>query len=175
MSTHFADRLIEAIRQIRGGCGERQIADAKLSPTAVADIYRTTAAELSTPAVAFEDAIALQPSDPEAHLTMGWALIAAGEPEEGLAFVQAATRLDPNYPSHYALFEAAALYALNDLTGAADVIEKELNRNPQATELMPFAASVLALNGDRRAGRAIEQGIRSISTGLPLDIRQPAT
>ncbi|WP_209834222.1 HEAT repeat domain-containing protein [Ruegeria sp. HKCCE3926] len=100
-------------------------------------------------------AIALQPSDPEAHLTMGWALIAAGEPEEGLAFVQAATRLDPNYPSHYALFEAAALYALNDLTGAADVIEKELNRNPQATELMPFAASVLALNGDRRAGRAI--------------------
>jgi tetratricopeptide (TPR) repeat protein len=35
-------------------------------------------------------AIALQPSDPEAHLAMGWALIAAGEPQEGLAFVRAA-------------------------------------------------------------------------------------
>lgn len=103
-------------------------------------------------------AIALQPSDPEAHVTMGWALIAGGEPEEGLAFVQAAMRLDPEYPSHYALFQGAALFAMNDLTGAEAVTRSELDRNPQAVELMPFAASVLALNGDRSSARAmIEQ------------------
>ncbi|WP_209598846.1 adenylate/guanylate cyclase domain-containing protein [Ruegeria sp. HKCCSP351] len=100
-------------------------------------------------------AIALQPSDPESHLTMGWALIAGGEPEEGLAFVQAAMRLDPEYPSHYALFQGAALFAMNDLTGSEAVIMSELDRNPQAVELMPFAASILALNGDRNAARAM--------------------
>ncbi|WP_170606249.1 HEAT repeat domain-containing protein [Ruegeria arenilitoris] len=100
-------------------------------------------------------AIALQPSDPAAHLTMGWALIAGGEPEEGLAFVQAAMRLDPAYPSHYALFEGAAHFAKNDLNSAEAAILQELDRNPQAIELMPFAASVLALNGKRRAARAM--------------------
>lgn len=100
-------------------------------------------------------AIALQPSDPEAHLMMGWALIAGGEPEEGLAFVQAAMRLDPAYPSHYALFEGAALFAMDDLNGAEVAILHELDRNPQAIELMPFAASILALNGDRSAARAM--------------------
>nr|WP_254429046.1 adenylate/guanylate cyclase domain-containing protein [Ruegeria sp. HKCCD9179] len=100
-------------------------------------------------------AIALQPSDPEAHLTMGWALIAGGKPEEGLAFVQAAMRLDPAYPSHYALFEGAAYFAMDDLVGAEVAILHELERNPQAIELMPFAASILALNGDRRAARAL--------------------
>ncbi|KIC30907.1 tetratricopeptide repeat protein [Leisingera sp. ANG-M6] len=98
-------------------------------------------------------AIALQPSDPEAHLTMGWALIAAGEPEQGLAFVRAAMRLDPKHPSHYVLFEAAALFAMDDLLQAADVLQAELDRNPHASELMPVAASVLALQGDLRAAR----------------------
>ena len=114
-------------------------------------------------------AIALQPSDPEAHLTMGWALIAGGEPEEGLAFVQAAMRLDPAYPSHYALFEGAAHFAMNDLPGAEAVILKELSRSPQATELMPFAASVLALNGDRRAARTMTDKWQQGQHGGALD------
>ncbi|MCB4456728.1 tetratricopeptide repeat protein [Leisingera sp. McT4-56] len=100
-------------------------------------------------------AISLQPSDPEAHLTMGWALIAAGEPEQGLAFVRAAMRLDPKHPSHYALFEAAALFAMEDLPQASAVLQAELKRNPQAKELMPVAASILALSGDLRAARAM--------------------
>ncbi len=98
-------------------------------------------------------AIAKQPSDPEAHLTMGWVQIAAGEPEEGLAFVHSAMRLDPKHPSHYVLFEAAGLFALDDLKGATNVLLEELERNPQAKELMPVAASFLALGGKRREAR----------------------
>ncbi|UWQ79952.1 adenylate/guanylate cyclase domain-containing protein [Leisingera sp. S132] len=100
-------------------------------------------------------AIALQPSDPEAHLTMGWALIAAGEPQEGLAFVRAAMRLDPRHPSYYALFEAAALFAMGDYAQAAAVLQAEVDRNPQARELMPVAASALAMQGELRAARAM--------------------
>ncbi len=100
-------------------------------------------------------AIALQPSDPEAHVTMGWALIAAGEPHEGLSFVEAAMRLNPKYPSHYVLFQSAAHFALGELETASDLLLSELQRNPQAKELMPFAASVLALSGDRRTARSM--------------------
>ena len=100
-------------------------------------------------------AIAMQPSDPEAHLTMGWALIAAGEPEEGLRFVESAMRLDPNHPSHYVLFQAAAFLAIDDLETATEVLLAELERNPEAKELMPVAASVLAQSGDLLAARGL--------------------
>ncbi|WP_368041094.1 adenylate/guanylate cyclase domain-containing protein [Leisingera sp. ANG59] len=100
-------------------------------------------------------AIALQPSDPEAHLAMAWVLIAAGQPEEGLAFVQAAMRLDPKHPSHYVLFQAAAHFAKGEYDLAADRLLAELELNPQARELMPIAASVLALKGEQRQARAM--------------------
>ncbi len=89
-------------------------------------------------------AIALQPSDPEAHITMAWALIAAGRPGEGLNFVKAAMRLNPNYPSHYVFFAAAAHFALGDLEEAARALRDGLDRDPQATALAPLAASVYA-------------------------------
>ena len=94
-------------------------------------------------------AIALQPSDPEAHVMMGWALIAAGQHEEGLNFVAAAKRLNPNFPSHYSFFEAAAQFGMRNPETAASVLREELDRNPDATELAPLAASVFASLGLR--------------------------
>ena len=103
------------------------------------------------------NAIALQPSDPEAHIMMAWALIASGEPEEGLNFVKAAMRLNPNYPSHYVFFDAAAHFALGDLKQAADILRAGLERDPHAIELAPLAASIFAQLGEREAARrAIE-------------------
>ncbi len=100
-------------------------------------------------------AIALLPSDPEAHLTMGWALIASGEPEEGASFVKAAMRLDPAYPSHYVLFEAAAQIALADLPAAERALQSGLARDPEANELRPVLASVLAQQGKRTQAHAV--------------------
>ena len=102
-------------------------------------------------------AIALQPNDPEAHVTMAWALIASGNPEEGLSFVQAAMRLDPNYPSHYVFFSAAAHFAMGNLEEAASVLREGIKRDPQAIELAPLAASIHAQIGQRQfAGDAVE-------------------
>lgn len=98
-------------------------------------------------------AIALQPSDPEAHITMGWALIAAGRAQEGLSFVEAAMRLNPNYPSHYVFFQAAAHAALNDLETAARILSEGIERDPHATDLAPLTAAVHGLLGQRAAAR----------------------
>ncbi|MCP5087322.1 MAG: adenylate/guanylate cyclase domain-containing protein, partial [Rhodobacteraceae bacterium] len=101
-------------------------------------------------------AIALQPNDPEAHITMAWALIAAGKPTAGLEFVRTAERLNPNYPSHYVLFKSAAHIGIGDLKQAAEVLKHGLNQNSQATALAPLAASVNALLGRRQeANRAV--------------------
>ncbi|KIC37746.1 HEAT repeat domain-containing protein [Leisingera sp. ANG-M7] len=113
-------------------------------------------------------AIALQPSDPEAHLVMGWALIAAGEPQEGLAFVRAAMRLDPKHPSHYTLFEAAAHFAMADYTQASALLLAELERTPGAKELMPLAASVLALQGSQRDARVMVERWHSGNSAASL-------
>lgn len=98
-------------------------------------------------------AIALRPNDPEAHITMAWAMIAGGEPAEGLRFVESAKRIDPAYPSHYVLFSAAAHFALGDLDAAITVLDAGLDRDPAAVELLPIKASLLALSGDQRAAR----------------------
>ncbi len=100
-------------------------------------------------------AIALSPSDPEAHIAMAWALIAGGQPEEGLNFVNAAKRLDPINPSHYTLFDAAGHYALGDLETAAAVLTEGLVRAPQARELIPVLASIRAQLGQRQSARTL--------------------
>ncbi len=100
-------------------------------------------------------ALALQPNDPEAHITMAWALLFASRPEEALTYVNSAMRLDPDYPNHYALFSAAAHYALGDLRAANKVLQEGLRRDPEATELLPVAASVLAQLGRRLEASAL--------------------
>ena len=69
-------------------------------------------------------AIALDPNDPEAHIGMAWALTISGEPDEALNFIATAMRLNPNYPSHYVLARGTALFAMDDLKQAAEVLEE---------------------------------------------------
>lgn len=94
-------------------------------------------------------AIARQPNDPEAHVTMAWALITAGKPREGLDFIRTAERLNPVHPRHYDFFHAAAYVALDDLDQAARILQAGLSREPDATALLPLAASVFAHLGRR--------------------------
>ena len=104
--------------------------------------------------IAAAAAIAAQPNDPEAHITMAWALIAAGQAREGLNFVQAAMRLNPEYPSHYDLFLAAAQYSLGNHDAARQALTQGLARDPRAFELMPMLASLQAMDGDRPGAAA---------------------
>ena len=95
-------------------------------------------------------AIALDPNDPEGHIMMAWALtIGGGRPTEALNFIAAAIRLNPNYPSHYALAHGVTLFATGDVERAAAVLDEGFKRNPHALMLLPPLASTLALL-DRR-------------------------
>ena len=99
-------------------------------------------------------AIAVQPNDPEAHVMMAWALIAGGSPQQALKFIRAAERLNPQHPSHYHFFHAAAHLGLGQLADAGRILEGGLDQEPDATALLPMAASVFAHLGQRDAAAA---------------------
>ncbi|MEO0683454.1 MAG: HEAT repeat domain-containing protein [Pseudomonadota bacterium] len=82
---------------------------------------------------------------------MAWTLIAAGDAEAGLRYVEAARRLDPRGPGSHALFAGAAHFALGELEKAAAVLEARLAEDPRAWELAPLAAAVQARLGRRAA------------------------
>jgi adenylate cyclase len=98
-------------------------------------------------------AIALDPNDPEGHIMMAWALTIGGRPTEALNFIAAAIRLNPNYPSHYALAHGVVLFATGDVERAAAVLQEGFKRNPQALMLLPPLASTLAILDRREEAR----------------------
>ena len=98
-------------------------------------------------------AIALDPNDPEAQIAMAWALTISGEPAEALNSVATAMRLNPNYPSHYALARGAALFTMGDLKQAAEVLGNALSKNPIANVLLVPLSSILAQLGRREEAR----------------------
>ena len=100
-------------------------------------------------------ALALDPNDPEAHLGMAWAMITTGKPQAGLEFIETAMRLNPNYPSHYALARGMALFAKGDLDEAARVFARSIQADPHAIELAPPLAATYAHLGRRREAREL--------------------
>ncbi len=91
-----------------------------------------------------EQAIAMQPNDPEAHIAMAFAMIISGRPWEGLSSVQAAMRLNPRYPSSYVFAQGIAHFAIGNLEEAAITLEEGHARDPKAIELLPVLASIFA-------------------------------
>jgi TolB-like protein/class 3 adenylate cyclase/Flp pilus assembly protein TadD len=120
-----------------------------------------------------QQAISLDPNDPEAHIAMAWALIISGEPKEALKFVSAAMRLNPQYPAHYVLARGMALFNANDFQQAAQVLQEGLTRNSQAAGLAGPLASVLALLGRRQEARQTLQKYLSETDQRLLDYTFP--
>jgi tetratricopeptide (TPR) repeat protein len=98
-------------------------------------------------------ALALDPNDPDASVAMAWVMLTTGRPQAALDFMWTAMRLNPNYPSHYALVRGLALFSLGSLVEAARVLEEALDRNPIATELAPPLAATYAHLGRRKEAR----------------------
>jgi len=98
-------------------------------------------------------AMALDPNDPEAHVAMAWVMITEGKPREGLRFIDSAMRLNPSYPSYYAIARGIAHFAMADLEQAANVLQTGLDSNSDALELAPPLASIYALLDRRELAR----------------------
>lgn len=114
-------------------------------------------------------ALALDPNDPEAHLVMAWAMITTGKPQAGLEFIEAAMRLNPNYPSHYALAQGMALFAKGDLDEAARICKADPGRPAGHRTGAPSRRDVRiprAAAGGTRTGLDVEAGNAPIGVGL---------
>ena len=98
-------------------------------------------------------ALALDPNDPDASVAMAWVMITTGRPQAALDFMRTAMRLNPSYPSHYALARGLALFSSGALAEAARVLEEALERSPTATELAPPLAATYAHLGRREEAR----------------------
>ena len=148
-----------------GGIGCKQVDRLSLSyldeamkyPTALAYVvsayFHLWHAEQEDALADAAQALAYDPNDPQAHLVMAWVMITRGRPEEGLRFIDSATRLNPKYPTYYAMVRGIAYFAKGDLEKAAEVIQASLDRNPDAIELAPPLASIYALQDQRELSR----------------------
>lgn len=76
-------------------------------------------------------AVALAPSRPQAHDTLGWALHAQGKHEDALASVQRALAIDAK-PASYAYHQGAILAQLGRKAEARASLERALQHNPRA-------------------------------------------
>jgi TolB-like protein/class 3 adenylate cyclase len=107
--------------------------------------------------VAFTEAasaVAMDPNDPEAQVAMGLAMITTGRPKAGLEFVKTAVRLNPTYPTHYALALALGYFSLNEMEQVVATLEATLKRNPSAFDLVPLLAASYAHLGRRKEARS---------------------
>ena len=122
---------------------------------------------------------ALEPNDPESHLAMAWALITSGRPDDGILSIEAAMRLNPRVPSHYAQALGVAHFATGRLEEAAHILAKALQRNSSAITLAPLLAATHARLGMRKEARAAlgqwgkeatgwEPGKRMVLDSLPF-------
>jgi len=71
--------------------------------------------------------------------------------------IEAAMRLNPNYPSHYVMARGMAYFAKADFELAANEFRARLEQDPQAKELALLLASAYALLDRRKEARAALQ------------------
>ncbi len=139
----------------------RYLEQAKQYPTALAHVFLSLNHLWSGRQEEASDeaarAISLDPNEPEAHIAMGWVMITEGKPDEALHFVDAAMRLNPNYPSHYVMARGIAYFAKGNFELAANEFRARLEQDPQAIELAPLLASAYALLGRREEARTALQ------------------
>jgi len=83
-------------------------------------------------------AIMLDPNDPESYYALAMSLAWSGKAKEALEYINYAMRLDPYYPSYY-LFVSGLAYFIDERDEeAAGSFERLVNRNPDHTLVMPF-------------------------------------
>ncbi|HUS95818.1 MAG TPA: tetratricopeptide repeat protein, partial [Hyphomicrobiaceae bacterium] len=102
-------------------------------------------------------AVALDPSDPEGHLAMAWALIFAGNAEAAIASAESAIRLDPYFPANGRFALGTAQLMLERYTAAVATLKSAFELNPGETEVLAPLAIAYAQLGQIEEARAALQ------------------
>ena len=105
-----------------------------------------------------EQAVALDPNDPEGHLAMAWALIFAGRPEAAISFAENAIRLDPHFPANYRFALGTAQLMLERFTAAEATLKSAFELNPEEMQIQaPLAVAYAQLNKNEKAKDALRK------------------
>lgn len=108
-----------------------------------------------------ETAIAMDANDPAGHLAMANALLKANRPEEAVASMQLAMRLDPHYPGSYLTRLGRAQFAIGQLQQAATTLERSIGLNPEDDRAFVYLAAAYGhLGRKEEAKNAIKQANR---------------
>jgi hypothetical protein len=70
-------------------------------------------------------------------------LVLGGNAEAAAAAIAKAMRLDPHYPPNYLDISGIITFALGDLAGAAELLGRRYQKNPEDQETVPFLVSAL--------------------------------
>ena len=104
-----------------------------------------------------EQAVALDPNDPEGHLAMAWALIFAGHAESAISFAESAIRLDPHFPANYRFALGTAQLMLERYTAAEMTLKSAFELNPGEMEIQAHLAVAYAQLGQQEEARVALQ------------------
>jgi TolB-like protein/Flp pilus assembly protein TadD len=101
-------------------------------------------------------AVALDPNDPDGYAALAWALTFGGRPQEALAAVERAMRLDPQNPGPYLYVLGMALLGLDQYEDALLALQRAHQRSPQYLDVnVPLAVTYAHLGRDEEARVAL--------------------
>jgi len=102
--------------------------------------------------------LALDPNNPGCHASMGWALIMAGRPKEGIEYLDKWMRLDPRNRYAYLFNRSWAHFCMGEIAEAAKLLEQAMRLDPeaQAGPMVTLAACYSLLGRDQDARTMID-------------------
>jgi TolB-like protein/class 3 adenylate cyclase/Flp pilus assembly protein TadD len=105
-----------------------------------------------------EQAVTLDPNDPEGHLAMAWALIYAGRAEEAIASAENGMQLDPYYPAPHLYVLGMAHLMMGKYIEAEAELNRALGLNPENKNLLlPLTVAYVHLDRQEDAKDALKQ------------------
>ena len=105
-----------------------------------------------------EQAVILDPNDPDGYVALAWVLIFTGHPNEALAAVQRAMRLDPRNADAYTYVLGLARLGLMQYKDALIALQRAQERTPEYLDVnVPLAVVYRHLGRGEEARIALER------------------
>jgi TolB-like protein/class 3 adenylate cyclase/Flp pilus assembly protein TadD len=111
-----------------------------------------------------EQAVDLDPNDPEGHLAMAWALIFSGRAEAAIASTKTAIRLDPNFPGSPLVALGTAQLMLERYDEALATLQRALAFRPGDLGIMVPLGIAYARTDQQEEAKAALQNIGDFLT-----------
>ncbi len=107
-------------------------------------------------------AFALNGNDADSLASMGLPLFFAGRPDEAIEWLTKAKRLNPYYPSWYALVLGCSYYVANRYDEAVSPLMESITRSPKALVAHSFLAASYGQMGRKQDARSLVSEILEI-------------